>query len=72
MFAFGSVPFSSVFFYFNYKKIKKTHTLSCVDLEQKIQRHKNQISKRSTALQSYDLSKHNISEALFVQPEIII
>lgn len=60
-------------FYFRQKKEMNRAHKSTVDfLENSIGGHFKQIHKRSARLNTYDFIKYNLTDALLVQPEILL
>jgi len=66
---FLSGTFSLLFFRRN-KKLNNEHKKQLLLIHESISRNKFQMANRTTVLGRYDFLKHNLKEALIVQPEI--
>jgi lipopolysaccharide export system protein LptC len=51
---------------------QELHMQNLAHFQKSITQHQNQIVKRSQGLMTYDFLKYNLSEALLVQPEIVL
>lgn len=68
----GSVTGMALFFVFKRvnQKDKDAHQEQLLMYAEKLQTHKKQIKKRMISLNTYDLIRYNLSEALLVQDQI--
>ncbi len=60
------------YFYTKNRAIKNAHSSKIDRLEHAIFLNGNQIKFRNSRLQEYSFLKHNLTEVLVVQPEIIL
>lgn len=62
----------AIWFYNGRNAMGRIHTQTISELERAICTNQNQISFRSSHLNTYDFQKYNLREALVIQPEIQI
>jgi hypothetical protein len=68
-----AIIFGLIFYFYNKNRaIKNVHSSKIDSLEQAIFLNGNQIKFRNSGLQEYNFLKHNLTEVLVAQPEIIL
>ncbi len=61
-----------IWFYKGRQTLEHLHKQTIYQLEDAIERNRNQIGFRKSNLNLYDFQKYNLVEALIIQPEITI